>query len=140
MGQRHADTDKMAAAYKRGSRAERSAILDTLLGLTGWHRDHARHAVKAAGVVRPPRWGCGRCHSLRASVRPVRDSLHPRRYVLKNKESTDRLLMFKQLHANGQEREVEFRKLILDWLLANDGRPNWAPRSIADPADSPSLC
>ena len=48
--------------------------------------------------------------------------------------------MLMQLHAKGQDREVEFRKIILDWLLANDGRPNWARRSIADPAGSPSLC
>ena len=34
MGQRHAVSDKMPAAYKRGSRAEKSAILDTLIGLT----------------------------------------------------------------------------------------------------------
>ena len=91
------------------------------------------------GFARPPSKSLSTGGS-EQKLRPVRDSLHPRRYVLKNKESTDRLLMFKQLHANGQDREVEFRKLILDWLLANDDWPNWARRSIADPAGSPSLC
>ena len=52
MRQRHAVTKKMAAAYKRGTKAEKSAILDTLVELTDWHRDHARHALKEAGTIK----------------------------------------------------------------------------------------
>ena len=51
MGQRHAVTKKMAAAYRRGTRGEKSEILDTLVKLTGWHRDHARHALKDSGTI-----------------------------------------------------------------------------------------
>ena len=42
MSQRHAVTKKMAAAYKRGTKSEKTVILDGLVKLTGWHRDHAR--------------------------------------------------------------------------------------------------
>jgi hypothetical protein len=31
-----------------GSKSERTAVLDELCGLTGWHRDHARRALRTA--------------------------------------------------------------------------------------------
>ena len=65
MGQRKAVTLKLANTYKRGSRPEKSRILDELVELTGWHRDYARVALRDAGTItvakprspRPPRYG-----------------------------------------------------------------------------------
>src|ERR1019366_9054727 len=52
MGERRAVTKKLAIQYKRGSRSEKSVMLDQLVDLTGWSRDHARARLRGAGEVR----------------------------------------------------------------------------------------
>ena len=76
---------------------------------------------------------------LEQRLRPIRDAIHPRRYALKNRERTNRLLMLMQLHANGDDSEIAYRKVIRDWLASNGGRPRGDRRSITDPAGAPSL-
>jgi hypothetical protein len=98
----------------------------------------AQFARRGFASLRPPNMPLT-TGSLEQRLRPIRDAIHPRRYALKNRERTNRLLMLMQLHANGDDSETAYRKAILDWLLANDGRPNAVRRSITDPLGAPSL-
>ncbi len=74
-----------------------------------------------------------------AFVHPVRDSIRPRTYGLKNRERTNRMLMLMQLHANRQDNERTYVKHIRDWLQSSQGRPSVARRTIADAGRVPSL-
>jgi hypothetical protein len=70
---------------------------------------------------------------------PIRDALHPRRYGLKNRERTNRLLMLMQLHATRQDDARTYATDIRAWLEANHGRPRTARRAISDRRDLPTL-
>jgi Transposase, Mutator family len=72
-------------------------------------------------------------------IGPIRDALHSRRYGLKNRERTNRLLLLMQLHANRQDQPLAYAKDIRAWLEANEGRPRVPRRAITDLAGQPSL-
>lgn len=72
-------------------------------------------------------------------IEPIRAAIHPRRYGLKNRERTNRLLLLMQLHANRQDDVLAYTKSIREWLEANGGRPRIARRAITDPGGLASL-
>jgi len=74
-----------------------------------------------------------------AFIHPVRDSIRPRPYGLKNRERTNRMLMLMQLHANRQDNKRTYVKHIRGWLESSQGRPSVARRAIADVGDVASL-
>jgi hypothetical protein len=76
---------------------------------------------------------------LDAFINPIRASIQPRAYGLKNRQRTNRLLTLMQLHANGHDDVHAYTHVIRDWLEANDGRPRVERRAIADLRDVPSL-
>jgi hypothetical protein len=74
-----------------------------------------------------------------AFIHPVRDSIRPRAYGLKNRERTNRMLMLMQLHANRQDNERTYVKHIREALQSSHGRPSVARRAIVDAGHVASL-
>jgi len=74
-----------------------------------------------------------------AFINPIRASIQPRAYGLKNRERTNRLLMLMQLHANGQDDIHAYTHAIRTWLETNHGRPHVNRRAIIDARGAPSL-
>jgi len=72
-------------------------------------------------------------------IEPIRAALHSRRYALKNRQRTNRLLLLMQLHANRQDDTPAYAKDIRAWLETNQGRPSVPRRAITDHCSSPSL-
>lgn len=54
MAARQEITKKYAREYAKAGRAEKGRMLDVLVDATGWNRDHARRAIRAAAARRGP--------------------------------------------------------------------------------------
>jgi hypothetical protein len=76
---------------------------------------------------------------LDAFVNPIRASIQPRAYGLKNRERTNRMLMLMQLHANGHDDVHAYTHAIREWLEANQGRPHVDRRAVTDARGAHSL-
>ncbi len=76
---------------------------------------------------------------LDAFINPIRASIQPRAYGLKNRERTNRMLTLMHLHANRHDDVHAYTHLIRAWLEANHGRPPVDRRAITDLRNVPSL-
>lgn len=76
---------------------------------------------------------------LDAFTDPIRASVRPRAYGLKNRERTNRMLMLMQLHANRQDDVTAYVRHIRECLEANQGRPAIDRRAVVDVSGIASL-
>ena len=67
MSQRKAVTKATATRYRSASKGAKVVILDELCATTGWHRDHARKALREA--LGPRRCRCPARLDLRPTAR-----------------------------------------------------------------------
>jgi hypothetical protein len=61
MSQRRAVSRESAVRYRNANRPGKAKILDELCAVTGWHRDHARKALRTALVPRVRLPGVSSC-------------------------------------------------------------------------------
>ena len=57
MAQKQAVSVAIATRYKRSGKAAKGRMLDELCATTGWHRNHARKALRLAGAENRPAEG-----------------------------------------------------------------------------------
>lgn len=55
MAERKAVSKQVAVRYRKAAKKDKAVILTELCALTGWHRDHARQALRAAAGARAGR-------------------------------------------------------------------------------------
>jgi hypothetical protein len=144
MGQRKAVTRQLARRYRAASRAGKAVMLGELCALTGWHRDHARKALRAAVKPKPvvrkrkprePVYGEEVIAALR-KVWAVLDAPSGKRLAPFLPEIVDRLTACGELAISSETRYrlVRMSAATIDRRLAPD-RARWQPkgRSLTKP-------
>lgn len=137
MSQRKAVTRQIARRYHRASKNDKATILDELCAVTGWHRDHARKALRAALATkpaapqrkpRPPVYGDEVLTALR-KVWAVCDAPSGKRLAPFLPEIVDRLCAHGELELTAPVRYqlVRMSAATIDRRLAPE-RARWQPR------------